>query len=536
VFESQLCSINSTLLQHMHRTIHDTEHLTLEAKIDEVSQTIAEQLLLTRSSCQELKGSMKSWTAEAREAIHSNSHAQTIRLSNFLEENNSRSAERDLQFLHLCNDHATKMEALQAKILSECSPSKEAIQLAIDGLEKKVAANFLRHTKEIVDLLRQNELSFAALPDSLKGVAQLSSDNNTIAGLDARQLRCNLEEKQRTVARLNQRIRGFEQEAKATDAMRKRWRDDIKSIDVLRTQLAVAYQRMPRVECIAAKLEKIFSSNDSISATTKFLSSEANWILGELEARGPRPSIIAPVPSTSPPDAGQVDETVITPYQPQSSRVLGDFQFQKRPHNLINRKVTVRSPAWDIHSPSPPLSIEQEQLRRRGGSKPRSILRPTMTLDKNQAIVTENMSSGAMNHSQYKQPVAPLTNEPPKSAASESIMEGIRAGLLNLASNRNSDWAFTTVAEFENSTRMNHVSASCVAESWPGLDSETMARKRIKIDSSEDEFCNKANNINEDNHIIEGLCDNKPCGDVGVETTTGHPIRPASRPTHHSTM
>jgi hypothetical protein len=521
----------------MQRTIHENGRQNLETKIDQIAQSISEELLLARSSYQELGGSMKSWAAEAREAIHSTSHSQTIGLSKFLEQLENKSNEQFLQFQHLCNDHANKMGALQAKILSERSPSEEAIQLAFDGLEKKVAASIFHHNKDIEDLLRQNGLAITELSDSLKGVIQLSSDNTTIGGLDAGQLRCKLEQEQRTVTRLNQRIRGFEQETKATDAMRKRWRDNIRTIDVLRTQLAVAYQRMPRVERIAAKLEKIFSFNDTITATTKFLSGEASWIQGELEARDSRPNIITPISCTSQPDTGKVDENLITPYQPQLPQVLGDFQFLECTNNLINRKVTVRSPAWDIHSPSPPLSIEQEQIRRREGAKPRSILRPTITLDKNQIVIAENTSSGTMNHSQFKRPVAAWTNEPSKPFASESMMEGIRAGFLNLTSDRSSDWAFTTVAEFENSARMNHVSTSCVTEKWSGLDLETnSARKRIKIDSSQDEYCNKVTNPNEDKRIAESMSDNKPGGYVGVKTTTGHHTRPVSRPTHHSTL
>lgn len=179
-----------------------------------------------------------------------------------------------------------------------------------------------------------------------------------------------LREEQATTAELRKQISQLEHESKAAQGLREKLLKDIKRIDLLKAQVKNSSSRPSQLESVEAIFQKILHSNQMLNSTAGYLVAEHTWVDQQLQDK-PGSTV----------QGSNVDKAKTSREQAVSKPpTLGRISWLLKPsarsssQDEATRRVIIES-RGNTASPFLPLSIKQEQLRRREAIPPRSIMK-----------------------------------------------------------------------------------------------------------------------------------------------------------------
>lgn len=452
---TELLGINKTMSSYIKQRQEEISHETVDQRLSKSLDFVASELKKTRDVCGDIEERINTMTSDVREALETTSDSRQTDITRQLQERDDVINERDRQLQLLSEDYAAKIEAMSVKIMDRDRTAHKGLQDAIAQLTAHLDTAFEQARKVSSEKLRQSEEANSALKSQLDDARARLADINPNPTLEVDELRQRLHHEQGEIATLKQQIQRFEHETKRTGALQIKWYQDIAEIDGLREKLTAAYQRMPRVESMAAKLENITRMNNFIHSTANYLATEKNWVRHELAARGESQSTSAVVSGAGGVSHGSSTQNIWQPLSIEDGQYVTDEQFAHLrtivEEELAPRKVLVRVEA-DCHSPSPPPSVEQEKRRRRETSKPRSIMRAGKGFEQSSHVSEARVAERLLHYSQYNRPVISETTRATRSRINDGMVEQIRSGFVP-AERVSQEGTFPTIATFLKSSQ-----------------------------------------------------------------------------------
>ncbi|UKZ76581.1 hypothetical protein TrVFT333_004288 [Trichoderma virens FT-333] len=354
-------------------------------------------------------------------------------LQNFLQkisarEINSDGLERQLQKGH--EEFMKKAEAMISEALNNRKETIDVVRSATDELRATLEQGFGQEREMTAQMLQGNENVLKALTAYSDEQKQLATQTDHKSS----ELQATLESEREAAAELGRKIQELEQKSQETENLRDRWLKDVEMINKVRSQIKAIEMRIPQVENYDKKLDRIVEISRSIQSSASYLATEEEWV--QLELAG-----IIPKPDASEPVASCEITTAPLPHFVESN-VVAEQQASIK-EDAISRKVTVHSPDPGEVSPSPPLTVIQEQKRRREVTQLRSILKSHAL---HSAVEPDSLEGQCTrppaNHGKANQASSDSLNKPASASAKEVVAE-IRSRMIQ------HDWSFPTVADFE---------------------------------------------------------------------------------------
>ncbi|KAF4125629.1 hypothetical protein GMORB2_0873 [Geosmithia morbida] len=408
-FEDGLIGVNKTIEWQLDKKFE--EGRKGEDGPKEVTESLSRlhaEMRGTRDLCENLRSQFSEWNQAEAEALRTTYISRQEELAQKLEQRGNTLEGRELNLQGLISTFTSKMSQVWGKIKGNKNDAKDALQETIYQVQERFEASLLRERAWSAQKLVQMEAAVLELRDHVRNLTQIErGSTETPAQQNVEKLHLMLQEERGTVARLTENIHSLEKEAKLMTGLRERWTRDLWLIDSLRSQLSAIRHRMPQVESMAAKLDSISLLNSFIHSTASYLSNEKKWIQGELTTRDNGSSsagssqLRAVHEQTRSTDSkGPATEGSIPGVNTGCSVAAG-------PHGISTRRVTVCCPTLELDPPSPPLSVEQEQIKRREAAKPRPILRFTAKPSQSPKVsgpAAEELGA-SFSYSQYNRPV-----------------------------------------------------------------------------------------------------------------------------------
>ncbi|KAL7938545.1 hypothetical protein V8C35DRAFT_319715 [Trichoderma chlorosporum] len=288
------------------------------------------------------------------------------------------------------------------------------------GQEREKTAQLLQGSDGILKLL-------TAYIDEQKQLATHTDHNSS-------ELQETLKREREAAAQLKCKIQELEQKAQETEELSHQWLKDVQMIGNVRSQLKAIELRVLQAESCDKKLDRIVEISKSIQSSASYLATEKEWVQLELASKMSKP--------TASETTASCEITTSPPPLLEESSGVAEIPAAIR-EDATSRKVTVHSPDPGERSPSPPLTVMQEQKRRREFTQLRSILKSHAPPG---AVESGNLEGNATRpqtiQSKASQPPSSSLNKPASTSANEMVAE-IRSKLLQ------HKWTFPTVAEFE---------------------------------------------------------------------------------------
>ncbi|RCI16833.1 hypothetical protein L249_2702 [Ophiocordyceps polyrhachis-furcata BCC 54312] len=384
-------------------------------------ESLQSECKAARETCQEIKQAVKDGTQTELALRQEEMLTRQADLDAKLAERDERVGQLEHQLRSLSQTYTKEIAALTE--VPSCG--EEKLQSKLDGVVTEFRGSlekgFLQEKSRSEEHLRQTQTAMAALEGQLKAVVdQLAAARSSTPSAD------NVDESQ-----LEQQRQNLEKQAKAAEALRGRWQQDIKAVDALRAQLKELQRRVPQMERLDSTLGKMAQMNEILHSTAEYLTREQDWARQQIDR-------------VTDADSGRHEAQVSDEGQPREAKAEADFTSQvltferevaddaQQGETLFKRKVTVYSPAGTVMSPSPPPSVEQEQVRRRGAAQPRSILKLS---------ALSSLETGRTEGEKQSQHNRPTTGR-------DSVVEQIRAELLPSKASQLA-WSLPSVADFE---------------------------------------------------------------------------------------
>ena len=345
-------------------------------------------------------------------ACHRTCHVDLMRQ---LVERNETINELQRQLQLTTEDYAGKIEDIRTSIAKDGNSARnflEDVVLELQGKLEEILNLAQEHTRRLSDQSKTGQATLEKqLKEAQENLVQVAAD----ASLNKEILQTELIHERNNVAELTGKAMAFEEDAKANDILRQRWNQDIRAADSMRKQLQALRGRLPQMESLGEKLDKIACMNGVIHSTATYLADERDWVHEQLKStlrsmngstdRGDK--CIPEAPASNP----NVDSTDDTSQKvkldgPQSQRPVSVSMIDVTSlRDSLRRRVTVHSPNDINDRPFPPPSVEQEQVRRREATRPRSILKFSMPFVPGLKEPDEQLLGAPANHSQYNRPV-----------------------------------------------------------------------------------------------------------------------------------
>ncbi|KAM0418010.1 hypothetical protein ACHAPD_004360 [Fusarium lateritium] len=377
-----------------------------------------------------------------------------------------------------------KLEGMRSSMLENDQQTEKGLQGAIREVRETLDKRFQEQSIASQGDISKSEAIRSTIEAHLEQVRrQLEAVSS--GDLESQLLREALLEERKKTSGLQEHLVKLQSDAGTSSELYRRERKDFKAMEALKSQLESMSVRMPRVENLNTTFNKMIDLNQILQSTASYLSKEHNWVRDELAAR----------------------RQTITPNESQESEVgteLGYFQGQrseeprpglqtqdtggKRPNDLSDvltldvhtqgeryrRRVVVASPTIEESLPAPPLSIAQEQQRRREPSVARPILRPAAALMKEASPLRT-----ALNHDQYNQPVIAKASSA-ASGTNPAMVEQVRTRLMP----RMGKWDLPTIEDFTNESVLNDTEGAKPSKKRLTITDEgNDTAKRIKSES-----------------------------------------------------
>lgn len=340
---------------------------------------------------------------------------------------------------------------------------EKALQNVLTQFRADLEVGFIREKKRSEELLCQNHRVLAGLEDQLKAV----NDNLKVARGRASQYggESSVDGENALVSRLQNQVRDLEKQAEAAEKLRARWQRDIQTVNALRLQLKEIQRRVPQMERFDSTLGKMAQMNEILHSKAQYLTHERQWARQHLEKSEPAGggdgcSVDMQLRGTQQPTEGVIVASVEveSTATPENDEVE-DCALEEA--HFFRRKVTVYSPAGQSLSPSPPPSVHQEQVRRRGAGPPRSILKPNPTSLQEAVGAQEQVARINLGQSQYNRPMVSRDSV----AAASAVVEQIRTELVP-SQQSHAAWSLPTVTDFKRDDLLDRVSACRKSGDW----------------------------------------------------------------------
>ena len=380
-----------------------------------------------------------------------------IDLMRQLVERNEAISELQRQLQLTTEDYAGKIEDIRASILKDGNSARNLLEDAVSELQDKLEERLnlaQEHARRLGD---QSKTGQATLENQLKeaqeNLVQVAAD----AATNNEKLQMELINERSNVAELTGKAMAFEEGAKANAMLCQRWNQDIRAADSMRKQLQALSGRLPQMENLGEKLDKIACMNGVIHSTATYLADERDWVHKQLKSTLRSMNV-----STDTEDISCIPEAITLAPNADSADTasqkvkLDDAQSQRSASvsmidvtslgDSLRRRVTVHSPNDADDYPFPPPSVEQEQARRRAATRPRSILKFSLSSVPGLREPDEQLLGAPANHSQYNRPVCGGLSSAAHIA--NGVVKQIRSGFIRQPKPLR-DWSFPTVADFE---------------------------------------------------------------------------------------
>ncbi|RDA93867.1 hypothetical protein CP533_4531 [Ophiocordyceps camponoti-saundersi (nom. inval.)] len=421
--------------------------------------SLQSEVKAARESCQEIKQAVEDGTQTELVRRQEEMLTRQADLDAKLVERDERVDQIEHQLRSLSQTYSKEIVALTE--FPSCG--EEKLQSKLDevvaefrgGLEK----GFLQEKSRSEEHLRQNQTAMAALEGQLRAVVdQLAVARSSKSSAD------DIED-----SHLEEQRQNLEKKTNAAEALRGRWQQDMKTVDSLRAKLQELQRRVPQMEKLESTLSKMTQMNEILHSTAQYLTREQNWARQQID-------------EVADEDNGRDGALASDEWQPPGTQADAHFTCQvltverevtedaQQGETCFKRKVTVYSPAGTVVSPSPPPSVEQEQVRRRGAAQPRSILKLS-TMPSLEAGRTEEQKQSQQNR--------PMTGR-------DSVVEQIRAELLPSKASQLA-WSLPSVADFEKDGLRTLLSRNTADKAKRRLeeveDFAMTADKRVKSDA-----------------------------------------------------
>ncbi|KKO96705.1 hypothetical protein THAR02_11188 [Trichoderma harzianum] len=350
----------------------------------------------------------------------------------------NKSNETDQQLQQAYEELTKKVEAMISEAMKNGEGPIEPLNSAITDLRVTLEQGLGQEREKMAQLLQVNENVLNVLTAHIGEQKRIT----TQADDKTSELQATLENEREMAVQLRNKIQVFEQKAQETDTLRDEWLKDVQTIDKLRSQLKAIAMRIPQVENCDKKLDRIMEISRSIQSSASYLATEEEWVQLEITDRMPNPA--APDVVTS----CEVSTTLL----PLLAESDGAAEIQSSTkEDVMSRKVTVHSPDPGERSPSPPLTVMQEQRRRREVTQLRSILKGHAI----PATVEPGSVDGHPTRPQTDQSKVSQTANMPinksQPASTKEMVAEIRSRLIQ----HNHTWTFPTVADFERDIQLS---------------------------------------------------------------------------------
>lgn len=346
------------------------------------------------------------------------------------------------QKLQLSTDaYASRVTSMGNSISNSNEVANKQLQDALSAIHDTLEKGFEKEKSDIERSLSQSEEQCATLQAQVEEEKRkLAVVRNTLTNTDNSQLRQSLVDERQAVISLTAKLTQYELAAKESSQLHDRWLRDIQAIDVLRGQLKHVTERLPHVNALGGQLQDMVTMNNMMRTTAGYLNDERRWVQEQLKSKVQSVASTIPAPPAiiklSQTELGDLSahmptsshrEVVSTEPRAQKEDLLPKPESQDSQAN-DQRKVHVYSPAVGIRSPSPAMTIQEEQQRRREGITPRSILKSSQS--SSQEAFNEDLPPKIPpNQSQYNRPV--MSQPASKgTGVSDAMVKQIRAHLL----------------------------------------------------------------------------------------------------------
>lgn len=410
-------------------------------KFEECFKQLGGDLQTTHEACEQIKQILESQIEKESQARHDRVKKQQADLEKRLAERGDTINRLEQKMQLLSESYTAQVDSLARKAACNDEAAQRELCDVVTEFRGSLQEGFHQERERSERNLRQHQTAMAALEGQLKAV----NDHLAVAKFSASQennaRQSNDKEDRGLVAQLQRQVHDLERQARATEELRERWKRDIRTVDGLRAQLKDIEQRVPQVERFDLTLSKMAEVNEILYSTAKYLADERAWARQTLEGEADQ---MEGSREDSPEDQVEVQSDATEQFaenQPvaaaESAGVEGEQSTSQREANealaetsvdgvSVRRKVTVYSPAGKGDSPWPPLSIEQEQIRRREAANPRSILKHSASSQESGSL-EEQAVRMTLNQSQYNRPVMGKVSV---AVASAEMVEEIRSGLV----------------------------------------------------------------------------------------------------------
>ena len=465
--EKELTVIKSAMSAYWcwQQTTKENHDHAIDMATEKLGQVHAD-LVQTKELCQDKQGHLASCVAELA-ALKEDRRSLEGLLTQQFKDRDDALLERERRLQDFFEGFAENVRQIQENSTNNNRLAEVALQAAIGQFRELLDAALRKEREWSARKLEQTQTAILSPLDRIKITETTIAGGPEHHASDINQLKRELQKEKASVLRLTEEVQKFKQMASEFSSLQDRWMRDIQQIDSLRAKLSAAHHRIPRVEGIAAKLENIGRLNGLIRSTASYLSTERRWVQDELASRSEdKHRLVGEEVLSHCLQHSQIkdtDETDFTSQSRSTTRGMSEVPVVPDgcavPESAIDslefspRKVTVLNPAMDFKSPSPPPSIEQEQMRRREGKKPRSILRFMTDFDQQEDSPTVEALRLPLSHSQYNRPVMATPNPTSSGGPNTKVVEQIRSSFVSTSHSEPSS-AFPTVAEFEQSGQL----------------------------------------------------------------------------------
>lgn len=441
--------------QHQDSTKIREDDLKAISRLFEVFEKFEGHQKDTREMCKGMSSQLGTLTEAEQRRLDENDASQTDELTRQLLARSETIDELQRQLQLTTEDYAAKINDLRGLNLQDTEASLAALVEITTDLRNRLEQGFGQKEDLFKEKLQDCDKERERLQSELLMAREEMASSRSTTEEDIQKLSKTLHSEKSLVGSLQARVLQMEMEADTANELRDKWSKDIDAIDKLRPHIKSLQARFGGLQKVDGELAKLGTLTGAIRATSTYFRAEQGWVREQLETSERYGN--ASQPSTS---ARLTGESGLTSESGPSSR-----------------RVMVRSPSLQPRSPSPAPSINSEQARRRGASKPRSILKITSTTEPEGPTRTRSQFFTRSVSNQYNRPVF---GETAGAAAGidQGMVDEIRDRLLGTMNKKS--WELPSIQDFEKSSQPARNSSQ---SSQSTNNETTSAAKRVHPDS-----------------------------------------------------
>ncbi|OAA51844.1 hypothetical protein NOR_00437 [Metarhizium rileyi] len=362
--------------------------------------TMQAEVNSVRQLCENISENMTTWFTEERTVVNEERDLWGKRVVCRLNEGNERIDELEKIVHEAGHTCLSKFDSFGTAVATRDDETKLALQNMMDNFRCALDQDLHVEKLKAEYDATQTQKALAALEDHVvsisKQLKEYEARPSNLMGSSGQ------DTQDEEVVSLRDKISHLEKEASKNADLQKRWHSDIEIVDSVRSKLKSLQQLPSQHDGYSEQLAKFSQVSSMLDSASNYLAEQEIWVKQQLGTSSP-----------------QIDSNVVTPpwtvKQLSSSRLLNpddrahDSQISKidrligiesdgvkttqhsHPENG-SKRVQVQSPT-EVHSPSSPPSIEQEQKRRRIPVTMRPILKANSLASSQESFTTQEQSN-----------------------------------------------------------------------------------------------------------------------------------------------